>query len=102
MHQVKNIDSSWYKDHPDLAYGQLFDNGWFHLLFGVTSLALGQSTPDSKVHEAYMGPTWGRQDPGASHVGPMNLAFRDDCPCASEESLPWRLWVNESQVTHRI
>ena len=22
-----------------------------------------------------MGPTWGRQDPGGSHVGPMNLAI---------------------------
>ena len=32
--------------------------------------------PDSKVHEAYMGPTWGRQDPGEPHVGPMNLAIR--------------------------
>ena len=26
------------------------------------------STPDSKVHGANMGPTWGRQDPGGLHV----------------------------------
>ena len=32
--------------------------------------------PDSKVHEAYMGPTWGRQDPGGPHFGPMNLPIR--------------------------
>ena len=32
---------------------------------------------DIKVHGAYMGPTWGRQDPGGPHVGPMNLAIRD-------------------------
>ena len=32
--------------------------------------------PDSKVHGTYMGPTWGRQDPGGLHVGPMNLAIR--------------------------
>ena len=32
--------------------------------------------PDSKVHGAYMGPMWGRQDPGGPHVGPMNLAIR--------------------------
>ena len=32
--------------------------------------------PDSKVHGAYMGPTWGRQDPGGPYVGPMNLAIR--------------------------
>ena len=37
--------------------------------------------PDSKVHGAYMGPTWGRQDPGGPHVGPMNLATRD---CATD------------------
>ena len=33
--------------------------------------------PDSKVHEAYIGSTWGRQDPDGPHVGPMNLAIRD-------------------------
>ena len=32
--------------------------------------------PDSKVHGAYMGPTWSRQDPGGPHVGPINLAIR--------------------------
>ena len=31
--------------------------------------------PDSKVHGAYMGPTWGRQDPGGHHVYPTNLAI---------------------------
>ena len=34
-------------------------------------------TPESKVYGAYMGPTWGRQDPGGPHVGPMNLAIWD-------------------------
>ena len=29
---------------------------------------------DSKFHGANTGPTWGRQDPGGPHVGPMNLA----------------------------
>ena len=29
--------------------------------------------PDSKVHGANMGPTWGRQDPGGPHVGPRTL-----------------------------
>ena len=36
---------------------------------------LFQSVPDSKVHRANMGPTWGQQDPGGPHVGPMNLAI---------------------------
>ena len=34
-------------------------------------------TADIKVHEAYMGHIWGRQDPGGPHVGPMNLVIRD-------------------------
>ena len=35
------------------------------------------ATPDSKVYGANMGPTWGRQDPGESHVDPMNPAILD-------------------------
>ena len=31
--------------------------------------------PDSKFHGVNMGPIWGRQDPGGSHVGPMNFAI---------------------------
>ena len=31
--------------------------------------------PDSKVHGAKMGPTWGRQDPSGPHVGPMNFVI---------------------------
>ena len=36
-----------------------------------------QNNPDSKVHEAYMGPSWGWQDPGGPHVGPVNFAIRE-------------------------
>ena len=35
------------------------------------------SIPESKVYGATMGPTWGRQDPGGPHVGPMNLVIWD-------------------------
>ena len=31
--------------------------------------------PDSKIHGANMGPTWGHQDPGGPHVGHMKLAI---------------------------
>ena len=31
--------------------------------------------PNDKVLGANMGPTWGQQDPGGPHVGPMNLAI---------------------------
>ena len=34
--------------------------------------------PDSKVHGAHIGPTWGRQVPGGPHVSHMNLAIRVD------------------------
>ena len=32
------------------------------------------NVPDSKVHGVNMGPIWGWQDPGGSHVAPMNIA----------------------------
>ena len=43
--------------------------------------------PDSKVHEANVGPTRGWQDPGGPHVGPTNFAIWDythDCKTAAE------------------
>ena len=38
---------------------------------------LVNTIPDNKVHGANMGPTWGWQDPGGTHAGPMNLAIWD-------------------------
>ena len=38
------------------------------------TLEIGRG-PDSKVHEANMGPIWRRQDPCGPHVGPMNFAI---------------------------
>ena len=43
---------------------------WSHIC------ALKLPLPRYKVHGAYMGPIWGRQDPGGPHVGPMNFAIR--------------------------
>ena len=40
------------------------------------------NNPDSKVHQANMGPFWGRQDPRGPHVGPMNLAIWEIAVCA--------------------
>ena len=42
---------------------------------GFCSQSPGPADPDSKVHGTNMGPTWGRQDPGGPHVGPMNFAI---------------------------
>ena len=33
--------------------------------------------PDSKVHAAYMCPTWVLSAPGGPHIGPMNFVIRD-------------------------
>ena len=41
----------------------------------AVSIMLNHQLPDSKVHEANMGPIWGRQDPGGPHVGHRNLAI---------------------------
>ena len=38
-------------------------------------LVTDSTNPDSKVYGANMGPTWGRQDPGELHIGPMNFAI---------------------------
>ena len=35
-----------------------------------------QFFPDSKFHEANMGPTWVLSAPDGPHVGPMNIAIR--------------------------
>ena len=36
-----------------------------------------QNTPDGKVHEANMEPTWALSAPDVPHVGPMNIAIGD-------------------------
>ena len=48
---------------------------WQNLLVAGTFVTAGGKHPNSKVHRAYMGPTWGRQDPGGPHVGPMSLVI---------------------------
>ena len=45
-----------------------------------------ETHPDSKVHGANMGPTWGQQDPGRPHVGHMNLAIWAGIPAYSSQN----------------
>ena len=45
------------------------------------SVCLRHGCPDSKVHGAYMGPTWGRQDPGGPRVGLMTFAIWETLTC---------------------
>ena len=46
-----------------------------YVFFTQSLMVASQAVTDSKVHGANMGPTWGRQDPGGSHVGHVNLAI---------------------------
>ena len=46
-----------------------------HFLISPSPMGINHICPHSKVHEANMGPIWGRQEPGGPHVGPMNFAI---------------------------
>ena len=48
--------------------------------WGMYLINAGWHSPDSKVHEANMGPTWVLSVPDGPHVGPMNFAIRVDMP----------------------
>ena len=66
-HVILSIESNRISVH---AVIQKFRNvmHWF-------CIVVVKNIPDSKVHGVDMGPTWGRQDPGGPHVGPMNFAI---------------------------
>ena len=54
---------------------------YFSIMFVVTVFKIRticHANPDNKVHGANMGPTWVLSTPDGPHVGPMNLAFRED------------------------
>ena len=53
---------------------------WGKLHDTLLTPASKQHTPESNVHGANMGPIWDRQDPGGSHVGPMNFGIWDPLP----------------------
>ena len=64
-----------------------------------------KQVPDSKVHGANIGPTWGQQDPGGPHVGPMNLAISVDIQNKSCQQLPgngqWRKNTSDHAGSHQ-
>ena len=59
-----------------------------------------RSVPDSKVHEANMGPTCVLSAPDGQHVGPMNLAIRG-VPGACITTAVWRCSTPISQWQYR-
>ena len=58
---------------PVVSYSYKQWNAWY------CESPYGRHIPDNKVHRDNMGPIWGRLDPGAPHVGPMNFAIWDTC-----------------------
>ena len=57
--------------------------------------------PDSKVHGANMGPIWDQQDPGGTHVGPMNYAIWD-CFVHINSLRPRRFELNFRYVIFKL
>ena len=47
------------------------------VLHKAMNMVFVHAIPDSKVHEANMGPSWVLSAPAGPHVGPMNLAIKD-------------------------
>ena len=50
---------------------------FFSMEMGFYFMTVAREGPDSKVHGANVGPSWGRQDPSGPHVGHMNFAIWD-------------------------
>ena len=48
---------------------------WLPFCLGLNLMRHTITCPDSKIHGANVGPTWGRQDPGGPHVGHTNLVI---------------------------
>ena len=80
---IMNLNLNAFVNHSWCSYFFSFP------FYSNTSLVdtLFNHVPDSKIHGANMGPTWGRQDPGGPHVGPMNFAIWGDT--AIGELLSW-------------
>ena len=74
-----------------LIHGSL---GIFHGGHMIENMSCTGYIPDSKVHGANMRPIWGRQDPGGTHVGPMNFAIWDFAISLQDISNIWDPYYN--------
>ena len=63
--------------HPETWWGHgLFSNNSCWYPGDTNGAKASNSLPDSKVHGANVGPTWGRQYSGGPHVGRVNFAIQ--------------------------
>ena len=74
---------------------------WTKITLWRCGKAWRKTFPDSKVHGSNMGPTWGRQDPGVPHVGPMNFAIWAMIPLPPSRSGQRNLPVLETRTRHQ-
>ena len=58
--------------------------------------------PWSQGSWANMGPTWGRQDPGGSRVGPMSFAIWDVMDLSPGYCLPFQFVTKQHIYIHNI
>ena len=58
-----------------------------------------KAIPDNKIHGANTGPTWGRQDPGGPHVGPMNYVIWVYCTQFTEHIVQFDFIIHLSTAS---
>ena len=76
------MKTSWHEDAfciSGVSRDKLAATTFLNTFLCIRQLCL-DDIPDSKLHGANMGPTWGRQDPGGPHVGHVNLIIWDLFP----------------------
>ena len=75
---LNGMSDKW-RDIPCRIYSVLMQKVVIlNLYLRVKITVQSQAIPDSKVHWVNMGPTWVLLAPDGPHVGPMNLAIRDE------------------------
>ena len=80
--------------------GFWYPNGIRNAIFYIVRTPdwLTHHGPDSKVHEASMGPTWVLSASGGPHVGPMNLGIRYGLGNSSVSQIPVCIAVSGSGI----
>ena len=69
------VNSHWWKCRAKYSHGVKAKDSLRWLWYPWMTPRSDSVNLDCMVYGAYMGPTWGRQDPGRPHDGPMNLAI---------------------------